>query len=376
MKNFVLTVITAALAACTTSMPAPSPQLPTASPQPQVASPQPPTPQPTALLQPTATPQPKVTFTQLTAAGCCVQPFFSPEGERVMFLDKPNAGAQTGLYSVPINQPQAAPVFFNSHPGPYSRDMTLALDLVNGATQIRTADGARRWNINNGGRALSFSPDAKKIVWSVGEEFGGFDVRRNDIYLANVDGSNAQVVATRFGGGAQAWFADGNRVLIGGKGNRNDKAQRFSILNLADKTVRDLVEVERARGTSLSPDNRWLLYFVAQARDESQNGVFFISTTEQGAKPRELDIFGAYRWCANDRLLYVPLALNAPSNELWLIDIPSGARTQLIAAAPGAPFKIGNGDWSVFSRNGVTRIAYVNARDRGIWLADLGGMCG
>ncbi len=331
--------------------------------------------QPTNTPQPTATPVPAVRFSQLTPAGCCVAPFFAPDGNQVMFLDRPAGETQTGIYAVVIDQPLSKPQFFNAHPGPYSRDMTLAVDLVGGQTQVRTADGSKRWNIPNGGRSLSFSPDNTRILWTVGEEFGGFDVRRNDVFLANPDGSGAQVIASRFGGGAQGWFDDNQRILLGGKAKREDKMSSFSILSLADRSVRTVVEVERARATSISPTGAWLAYTIAQSRDASQNGLYLMALSKDGAKPIKQDWFGASRWCSPDKLLVIPFEPGTPANSLWLIDASTGTRKTVIAPDAASPFKIGNGDWSLNLDNGRARILYVNARDTSIWLADLGDLC-
>ncbi len=327
-----------------------------------------------ALSAPTSTPIPKIAFTQVAAGGCCMQPFFSPDGARVMFLDKPGAGAATGIYAVALDNPLSPPQFFNAHPGPYNQDMTLAIDLVNGATTVRRLAAKTGFSVNNGGRFISFSPDGKRMLWMVGEDAGGFDVRKSDITLANADGTTPQVIASRYGGGAVAWFADSEHLLLTGRSSRADKTSRFSVLNITDKSVRDLVAVERARSVQLSPDDKWLLYLVAQAQDEASDGTFIVSTNEQSSQPRRLPLFGSFRWCSPDKLLFVPLNLNAPSNELWVVDAPTGAQTQLLSASADSPFKILNGDWTV-DTHGSPHIAFVNSQDKNIWVAALGNAC-
>lgn len=373
MKKLFVLVLTLTLSACATPTPAmPSPQPPTPtsqspapSPQSPTSAPQLPTPSPQP---PTPTPEPKIKFTQLTQGGCCVQPSFSPDGARALYLDKPSANAQTGIYAVPINQPLSQPQFVIAHPGPFSADMRYAEDLIGGRTVItRLADGVA-WVIPSGGRRASFSPDATRITWSVGEETGGFDVRKNDIYVADVDGKNAKLIATRYGGGVMAWMPDSKQILLGGKEKRADKLAKIGVMDLATGAVRPLFEAERLRNTLLSPDGKWLVYLLT-ASENGAGGTFVIPLDGSSAAPRQLDIFGAFQWRDGSHLLYIPLKVNAPSSELWQIDAQTGAMTQLIAAAPDSPFKIGGGDWDV-SPDGNS-ILYLNARDRNIWVASL-----
>lgn len=317
------------------------------------------------------TPQPATPVAvQLTQGGCCVQPFFTQDGAQVVFLDRPSGAQAAGFYAVPVDQPLAAPQLYRERIGSYSRDMSHVAVLLNGQTFVERTDG-QAWRINNSGRFVSFAPDASVILWQVSEEVGGFDRRRSEIWIANVDGTDARRVATRFGGGALAWFPDGKRVLLGGRANRDDPAPTLTVLDLQDGGVRDLVTIERLRGTVISPDGKRLIYFVAQARQEGIGGTFLLNLEEAEPAPVKLDFFGAYRWRDADRLLFVPLRadLVTPSNELWQLDVNTLVSEKLIASAEASPFKIGNGDWDV-SFDGK-RILWVNARDRNIWMQAL-----
>ncbi|MEO6061100.1 MAG: hypothetical protein ABIQ99_04075 [Thermoflexales bacterium] len=323
---------------------------------------------------PTATPRPAPRFEQITQGGCCVQPSFSPDSARILFLDRPSRDAVTGIYAVPITAPLSAPALAFRHLGPFSADLSLAVNLENGRTVVeRIADGVK-WTIPNDGRRVSFSPDAKRIAWTVGEDFGNFDVRRNDMYVANADGSSPKLVATRYGGGLQAWMPDSGRLLIAGKSNRNEPKTKLSILNLADGKFIDVLEVERSRGTTLSPDGKRGILLIAQAQTLADNGVFLLSLDGSAAPPQRLNFFGANKWCDATRLLYVPLEASAPSNELWRLDVSTLKAERLIAPVADGPFKIASGDWDV-SPDG-RRIVFLSARDRNIWTVTLPVACG
>lgn len=358
-----------------TAIVASSPVAATSAPTPAPTATASPIPSPTALPTPSPTPKPAVVYTQLTKGECCVQPFFSPDGTQVMFLDKPSAKAPTGIYGIALNAPLSEPVFFNAHPGPYNPDMTLGVDIEGGRTIIKRLSDNKKWVIPNDRRNVSFSPDSKHIIWSVTEPFGNFDVRRSDIYIANPDGTEAKILTSVYSGGFQGWLSDSNHIIVGGKARRTDPTTSFKVLSIVDGSTRDLVETERTRGVQLSPDNKWMLYMVAQAQNEKLNGMYVVSLTEPNPKAIAIEGFGAYRWCSPNKLLYIPLQTTAPSSELWMLDIVNQSRKNLIPTSPDSPFKIGNGDWIVSTLTGGLKIAYVNARDRNIWLADLGDVC-
>jgi hypothetical protein len=292
-----------------------------------------------------------------------------------MFLDKPRPDAQTGIYAVPLNAPLSEPVFINAHPGPYSRDMELGADIEAGQTVVKRFSDGKKWVIPNERRNVIFSPDNKYILWSLAEPVGNFDVRRSDIYLAASDGTGAKVIATRYGGGFQAWLNNGKQIILSGKLKRNDPATYFSLINIDDGSVRDLAEADRARGVVVSPNDAWMLYFVAQSRDEKKNGTYVISLKTPNAKPIYLEGYGSYRWCAPTKLLYIPLNISATSNELWLLDVEQNTRKNIIVSASDSQFKIANGDWVISLADKTAKIVYLNAHDRNIWLADLGDAC-
>lgn len=322
---------------------------------------------PDASAKPSASPQ----FLQLTTGGCCVQPFFAPDGSQVLYLDKPTQEAEVGIYGVPIAQPLAAPTLFSPQLGPFSRDMSLSVDLINKQTTITKRADNSRWVIDNGGRSVSISPDNSKVAWNVSQDSGNFDVRRSEVWIANIDGSDAKRVLTRYGGGMQGWLSDSQHILLGGKANRNDAKSTLSIYDLRDGSSRDLYSTDRMRGQSLSPDDRWMAFFVAQSREPSNNGMFLmqIDSSATVTQPQRLDWFGTYRWRDAHHLVYVPLKLGQPSHELWQLDVDSGQSTQLIAASADSPFKIGNGDWDI-SDDGA-HLLFVSAKDRNIWLFNL-----
>jgi len=120
------------------------------------------TPEPLPTASPTPTPTPAPTLRQLTSSGCCVEPFWSPDSQRVLFLDKPSPDAPVGFYGVGLQG--GAPELFTDQLGVYSPDFSLRAYPESGQTIVeRLADG-QRWTIPSGGRAVSFSPDGSMLA--------------------------------------------------------------------------------------------------------------------------------------------------------------------------------------------------------------------
>ena len=69
-----------------------------------------------------------------------------------------------------------------------------------------------------------------------------------------------------------------------------------------------------------------------------------------------------------ERLLIVPFKPGAEFHELWELDPAAGQAVRLTDPAT-TPFKIANGDWRV-SPDG-RRVAFVESRDRNIWVIEL-----
>ena len=63
-------------------------------------------PLPTATPTPTPspTPTPQAILRQLTSGGCCVQPSFSPDSSKVLFVDKPSETVPPGVYGLDLTR--------------------------------------------------------------------------------------------------------------------------------------------------------------------------------------------------------------------------------------------------------------------------------
>lgn len=333
---------------------------------PQAATTQHPVQPEPAVLAPTQ--PPTVELRPLTSGGCCVQPFWSPDSQRVLFIDRPAPDAPAGLWSVDLQG--GAPQFASDRLGIYSNDQQLRAFPEAGQTIVERLSDGQRWVIPSGGRAISFSPDGQQVAWTTGQGATGPNSAPRQIWVSQVDGSQARPVHTALGGSFAGWFPDG-RLLISGRLPAPETGQALWALTLpADAASapipNELARGERLRGTSISPDGKWMAYLVTLSADAEQNGVWLVNT--QSGERRRLEFFGAYRWRDGSRLLVVPLELEQTSHRLWQVDLESGEAEPLTDPAI-TPFKIANGDL-VVSPDG-RHVAFVSASDNNIWLLTL-----
>jgi Tol biopolymer transport system component len=304
---------------------------------------------------------------RLTEPGCCVQPFWSPDGSRILFIDKPSADSPSGLYSVNPDQPGSAPEFFSPRPGLYSSDMSLVAYPENGLAVVEDVETGERWEVNTNGNAPAFSPDGLSLLWQAGGGGGGGGTNRpTDVYLAHADGSDAHVVTTIVGGNVSAWFPDSRRLLVTTRPAANSFERVLSVFDLADGSLRELVRGDRISSLRISKDGAWVAFFVAFSANSVDDGIWLVRT--DGGDKKRLEEFGAYQWRDDGRLLLIPMEPGQGSHVLWEVEAATGAARPLTDPAV-TPFKVANGDWAV-SPDG-SRIAFVSAADHAVWLLRL-----
>lgn len=294
-----------------------------------------------------------------------MQPQFSPDGAQVWFIDKPAENQPSGLWGVSAFD-GGEPFFVTDKLGVYSADRSLVAYPENGQAVIERLATGERWIAPSNGRAISFSPDASLIAWSVAIGSGAFDQRFTEIWIANVDGRAPRRVARLLGGGLSAWFPDSARLLVAGREAVGDEQWFLAALTLADESLTTIVRGPRLRGGNLSPDGAWVAFQLQFSGDAGQDGLWVART--DGSEARRLDIFGACRWRTVSHLLCVPLELNAGGQRFVDVEAATGAVRALTDPAL-TPIRMANGDWAL-SPDGA-RVVFVNADDHNLWVLDL-----
>ncbi len=312
---------------------------------------------------PTITPTPAPVLRQLTSGGCCVQPAWSPDGQEVWYIDRPDAASPSGLWGVAAAGGE--PHFITDKLGIYSPDRSLFAYPQAGQTFIERAADGERWTVPAGGRAINFSPDGTRLTWQVSSSSINFDRRAVQIWVANVDGSGARSVTSVVGGGLGDWLPDGQRVLVSGR-DSGDRLSFVATLNVDDGSLVTVIEAPNIRGAQVSPGGGWLSYQIAFSGDAAQDGLWVMPL--KGGTPLRLEVFGAYRWRAEGRVLLIPLEPGAPAQRLVEIDAATGTARPLTDPAV-TPLRIAGGDWALAPDG--RRMVYVSADDHNLWLLEL-----
>jgi Tol biopolymer transport system component len=281
----------------------------------------------------------------------------------VRFIDRPLDNSPSGIWGVDLEG--GDPVFVAARPGAYSPDETLVAYPAGGQTVIERVTGGETWIVPSNGRPVQFSPDSRRIAWQIASSTVNFDRRVVQIWVASVDGSDAVQVAQLVGGGLAGWFPDSQRLLITRRAETGDNTE-LAILNAASGEQQVIAAAPRLRGIALSPQGGWLAYLVAFSGDANLDGLWLLRTDATSA--RHLDIFGAYTWRTEGRLLLIPLEPGNASDRLLELDASTG-QTHDLTDPVKTPLHIAEGNWSL-SPDG-SRLAFVAAEDHNIWVLDL-----
>lgn len=324
--------------------------------------------QTTVLPTETPSPTPAPLLYRLSEGSCCVDHFWSPDGNQILFVDRPAPEAQSGLWAVDING--GAAQFVTDRLGIFSPDMQLRAFPSNGQTIIERLSTGEQWVVPNDGRAVSFSPDGNQIAWTAGQSGPPFDRTQRQVWVSQFDGSQPLKVFTATGGGFEGWFPDG-RLLVSERNADTNGEQVFWVFSLDENpgiqpSLTELGRAGRLRQAIISPNGSWLVYLATFSENSEQDGIWLVNS--RTGERKRLEVFGDYLWQDDQHLLMVPLDLSQQVHRIVQIEAVSGQVTPITDPAV-TPIKIAQGDWSV-SPDG-TKIAFLSAADSNIWVLKL-----
>jgi Tol biopolymer transport system component len=293
----------------------------------------------------------------------------------VLFIDNPRDEGLAQVYGVNINQVAANPaqnqvslvyetIGFRSpdqtivaRPDPNNRELMLFTNEQTGES----------WTVNTDGNWPIYSPDGTQIFWNATDRDGPYDQRRTDIWLAEIDGRNARLLLTIYGGGVESWFPDGQHLLITGRADRIGEEEVIFALSIEDGSTMELGQEKRLRAGEISKDGTWVIYFSSFADDPAYDGLFAVRA--DGSERRKLDFLGPFRWRDDTHLLYIPTrAVREDSLVVWEMDMERGESYPLTDPAQ-IRFVIDGGDWAL-SPDGK-KLVFVSAEDKNLWLITL-----
>jgi Tol biopolymer transport system component len=306
---------------------------------------------------------------QLTEDACCVQPFFSPDSRQVLFIDSPNPDTPAGIYGVDLAAPRETPELVNEIVGFRSPDRTVVATIDDQLVRFLDEVSGQNWAVDTGGNWPRFSPNGTQIIWSATDREGPYDRRKSEIWLADLDGSNAQLLLTLSGGGFAGWLPDGQHILLLSRDDPAEEEITLASYDIASDQLTNLVREKRLRGIEISPGGSWIAYFLTFADEPDKNGIWVVSS--DGLDRFRLDVpgFGSYRWRDDETLLYIPLRTSSQeSMQILEVDVATNTTSPLTNPA-SVSFSISNGDWET-SPDG-RHVVFVDSADQNIWLITL-----
>ncbi len=368
-RLLIFLVVAALLASCRGQEAAPLPQTPAPDSGPAPAATAPAS-APTLLPETASTPSDGEAFTptltRLTEPGCCVGATWSASGDQVLFIDRPQPGAPTGIYGVSaIGGPVT---LISERVGTFSPDgrYLLTVNTLRQPVIEKLADGSVAV-IRNRGRQVIFSPSSLRLAWSEVDDAPVISNRRVTISVAEIDGADARVVATVVGGGIVGWLDDNHLLLTGREPGSPVQDASLVSLSVVDGARVELARSARVRNALPAPGGAWVFYAIALDPDRPEdNGLWVVSA--DGSQRRRLEVVGSAQWRDGSHLLVVPLEMGAPAHRLVQIDAATEELTALTDPAR-FPFRIMAGEWRVSPAG--DRVAFLNAEDGALWAFDL-----
>ncbi|GEM47156.1 hypothetical protein DC3_27910 [Deinococcus cellulosilyticus NBRC 106333 = KACC 11606] len=292
---------------------------------------------------------------RLTSGGCCVQPEFTPDSSRVMFMDRPDTKSPLGWYAVqPQGKPQALLPL-----GWYSPD--LQQQVLPGALFMHPQHPEQEGLVHTvpaGVGEVFWAPDGSSFAWNEIEEKGTSDVWPSTLQLSSSQSSSFKPV-TLYGGyaGGVRGFLDRDTLIVVGRKALQQKLQTMYTLNLHTQQTRTLETAQEIRGVSISKNGKWVAYLLSFS-PHHKNGLFVVNR-----EGRRLQVpgFGSYRWKDEDTLLLVPMKDTPQRHTVhhWTVGDPE---LRPLVQLSG---KISNDQW-VVSPDGKN-LAYVQSQDHNIY---------
>jgi hypothetical protein len=298
------------------------------------------------------------TLKRLSAPGCCVAPWWSPDSQSVRYLDGPE-GELASVMEV-SSEGTLIPARLGEAPSSfYSPDGTYSVRVANGRTSvIRRYDGAS-WLFATGGTWPVFSPEGRQILWQgrSADYFPNYPQPLTEIHLATIGQDDSRLIRVQQGGSAR-WLDENRLLLI--ETYPNTQAVTLSIYTISTGQVEPLAKLGFMHNLTVAPGGQSLMFF-----QQLQDGGIYLLETKLGAAPQKLPFLGAWRWRDSRSVLYIPFTPGSPSMILSLYDVQTGQSRRLHTP----PFVVANANWQV-SPDGM-HVVFVEARDQAIWLLSL-----
>jgi hypothetical protein len=292
---------------------------------------------------------------------------FAADGRLVFYA---RANNQAGSWVATLGNPNWQ--FLAAGFGNFTPDLSLAAlsDKAAGTTLITRLDGNKTLaTLQNRASATIFSHDNQQVAYLLRspQQDGPEEPQHFELWVANLDGSQAHAVWTGLEAANLAWFPQGRKLLWTGRDAANQKFGLWAqdIAQTTQSAATPAYTIIASKGVSvasLSPDGQWVAYWVTLQGDKF-SGVWLARS--DGSQAQKLDWLGGFRWAAPGELLYIPVRRNnETAGALWSFSPTSGKSTRLTDPAQ-TPLKVALDQWQVAP--GAKSIVFRNAADNALW---------
>jgi hypothetical protein len=301
---------------------------------------------------------------RLTYQGCCFWPWWDATDPTLLYGIDGGPNQRASVYTWRVGGGNEQATALQPAPQPFtSPDGTHTISEEGDLFRITNSASGESWTVNTEGAWPALNTNNTHLLWlrRSGVQVAGEAPPPLEVWVANVRGENARLLASQPGGSA-VWL-DATRVLATESGNQRSTLR---VHNLIDGSVTDMGTYTRLRSLSIAPGGNRVMYYLSYQDDPQFDGVYMLDMQE-GAAPVKLPWFGAWRWRDADSVYYIPFVPNDNRMSLGYYHIPT-ATDRILTGPEQMAFTVANGDWSV-SADGQ-RIAYLNAYDMTTWVLE------
>ena len=329
---------------------------------------------------PTALPPFRPMLSKLTPDGCCASFLWADDSIHVLYYDRRNPDA-TGTWLVNVETGEELlllPLY-----GYFSPDRSMVAVPEPDTRQMRFRQLAtdEEWVVPNLPSRVLFDPSGERIAFTLrpGERpLARGAVGRSPqgvarilgpiaVWIADVRGTEARVLATLPGARIHGWLPDGSALLVTWR-TVGKLETSLGLLDLETGDVALLATAPRLLSGRLSPDGEWVAYVAAFTGDLQRDGLWVQRV--RGDEARRLIIWGDYRWAPDSASLIVlpPRPKGTDGDRFWRLYVDGEFPVPLTDPAE-TPFAITNNSWDL-STDGE-RIVFTSAADHSLWLLRL-----
>ncbi|MCA0455081.1 MAG: M23 family metallopeptidase [Chloroflexi bacterium] len=299
----------------------------------------------------------------LTMDGCCAVHWWNPTDSNLAYVIDGSPGQLAAIFEWDVTAKAMTGVIESVPPRQLSPDGSYRVIRGGGEVTVRRLADGVDFPVQTSGFPPAVSPDNSHLLWEVqyGQDIPGATPPQVEIWVSNIDGSNARAVLAR--PDISATWLDGARLLI----STSDRTlTTLDVLNVDDGSTFTLGTWDRIRGVSIAPGGERILFYQTFQADPNVNGIYLLEA-QSGAVPQKMAWFGGWRWRDAQSLYYIPFDPVTGVQSMHYYDLTTGEDRALTDPAT-TNFTVANGDWSV-SPDG-TRILFQNAADRRLWVLE------